>query len=421
MLYRTMAKNGDRLSILGFGCMRLPQKKGQPGSGKIDEERATKQVRYAIDHGVNYLDTGVIYHMGASEPFLGRALRDGYREKVRLATKLFPYWVKSREDMDKLLSSQLDALNTDRIDYYLLHGLTGPSWQKMANLGVLGFLDRAKQDGRVLYAGFSFHGSRDSFREIVDAYDWEMCQIQYNFLDEELQAGTEGLKYAASKGLGVVVMEPLRGGNLARKLPAVEAIWDEADVKRSQAEWALRWVWNHPEVTVVLSGMNDEKQIDENIRIAGEALPGSLTEKELKLVSRVEGTYRSLMKAGCTGCRYCMPCPSGVDIPFCFEVYNKLHVFGDGLMARFMYLASGAGVFPFVSPSYASLCEDCGKCAKLCPQHLPIPDLLKAVAKDLEPWWFKPATWAMKQYVAVRGGGVKRKARAIEKRKTRAA
>lgn len=420
MLYRRIEKSGDDLSILGFGCMRLPQKKGEPGNGRIDEQRATRQIRYAVDQGVNYVDTAMIYHMGTSESFLGRALKGGYREKVKLATKLPPGWVKSRGDMDKLLSTQLDALNTSRIDYYLIHGLNGLNWQKMVDLDVLGFLDRAKRDGRIVNTGFSFHGDRDAFKEIVDAYDWEICQIQYNFLDEQNQAGTEGLRYAASKGLGVVVMEPLRGGNLARKVPAVDAIWEQAEVKRTRAEWALRWVWNHPEVTVVLSGMNDERHIEENIRVANEAFPESLTQKELQLVSRAEETYRKLMKAGCTGCRYCMPCSFGVDIPSCFEFYNKLHLFGDTRMARFMYLGWTAGTLFPGGQSYASLCKECGKCAELCPQHLPIPDLLKDVAMDLELWWFKPTAWAMKQFLAMRNRGNMKKARAIEKRRQKA-
>ena len=219
MLYRKMKKNGDELSILGFGCMRLPQKKGSPGSGKIDEERATRQIHYAIEQGVNYFDTAMPYHMGASEPFLGRALANGYREKIKLATKLPPWSVKARQDMDQLLKVQLANLRTDYIDYYLVHALEKGSWQKMKNLGVLAFLDAARADGRIINAGFSFHGDKDTFKEIVDAYHWEFCQIQYNFLDRQNQAGLEGLKYAAAKGMGVIIMEPLRGGNLAGKIP----------------------------------------------------------------------------------------------------------------------------------------------------------------------------------------------------------
>lgn len=294
MLYRKIPENGDELSILGFGCMRLPLKEG-----KIDEERAREQLRYAIGHGVNYVDTAWPYHMGESEPFVGRALADGYREKVKLATKLPSWTVKSREDMDRILNVQLERLRTDHIDYYLVHGLVGALWDKMEKLEVLSFLDKAKADGLIVNAGFSFHGSVEDFKRIVDAYPWTFCQIQYNFLDEKNQAGTEGLKYAASKGLGVIIMEPLRGGKLTYPIPpAVQEIWDEAPVKRTPAEWSLRWIWNHPEVTVVLSGMNEELHIEENLKIAGEAYPNSLTEAELQLVSKVEQKYRGLMKTG---------------------------------------------------------------------------------------------------------------------------
>ncbi len=413
MLYRTMKKTGDELSILGFGCMRLPQKRG-----RIDENRATRQLRFAIDQGVNYLDTAIPYHMGASETFLGRALSDGYREKIKLATKLPPGSVKKREEMDKVLKGQLDRLNTDHIDYYLLHGLNGGSWNKMKQLRAGEFLDKAKADGRIIYAGFSFHGDIDTFKDIVDAYDWEFCQIQYNYLDENNQAGTEGLKYAASKGLGVIIMEPLLGGNLAEKVPpAVRAIWDSAEVKRSPAEWALRWIWNHPEVTVVLSGMNREDHIEENLRIAGEAYPESLSDKELHLVDRAVESYQSLMKAGCTGCRYCMPCPSGVDIPTCFEYYNNSHVFGDKLSARAMYLIRLRGVMRDVTPSHASLCQNCGKCEEKCPQHLPIPDLLQEVVTEFEGRGFKFWGWILKFLISdLPRWLVLRRARQIERR-----
>ena len=420
MLYRTMKKTGDALSILGFGCMRLPQRKGQPGTGRIDEERATRQIRYAIDNGVNYVDTGMLYHMGRSEPFLGQALADGYREKVKVATKLPPWSVRVRSDMDTILSAQLEKLKTDRIDYYLVHGVVGESWKKMTDFRVLDFLDEARRSGRILHAGFSFHGDRELFKEIIDSYDWEFCQIQYNYLDEENQAGTAGLKYAAEKGLGVVIMEPLRGGNLAKKISAVEKIWQESDVRRTPAEWALRWVWNHPEVTVVLSGMNDEKQIEENLRIADEAYPDSLTPKELQLVHRAEETYRGLMKAGCTGCRYCIPCPSGVDIPTCFELYNSLGMFGEGGMTRINYILRTGGLTS-MGRSFASLCKECGKCAKACPQHLPIPDLLKDVAADLELWWFKPATWILRRFFMVDTWVTRRKAHKAGRRTRKAA
>ncbi len=404
MLYRTVPKNNDQLSILGFGCMRLAGK-----NERIDEERARSQILHAIDEGVNYLDNAFPYHLGASEPFMGRILEDGYRDKVKLATKLPPWSVKKPEDMDRILNSQLERLRTDRIDYYLVHALEADNWPKMKELGVLDFLEKAKRDGRILNTGFSFHGDKDTFMEIVDAYDWEICQIQYNFLDENNQAGTEGLEYAASKDLGVIVMEPLRGGNLAGRVPReVEAIWDEAEVKRTPVEWALRWIWNRPQVTCVLSGMNKDEHVEENLRVAGEAHPGSLTPEELRLVSRVEETYRRVMKIGCTGCRYCMPCPEGVDIPFCFQIYNDKHTFGDR-RAGFTYITMLAGTLH--GTGYASLCKDCGRCVKKCPQHLAIPELLRDVAAEFEGFTMKPTAWIMRRVVAFMAWRDKRRGR----------
>ncbi|MGB9940235.1 aldo/keto reductase [Methanosarcina sp.] len=381
MLYRKMPQKGDELSLLGFGCMRLAMKE----NGKIDEERATRQVRYAIDHGVNYIDTAWPYHMGESEPFLGRALAGGYREKVKLATKLPSWTIKNTDDMDRILNAQLERLRTDHIDYYLVHGLVGALWDKMEKLDVLSFLDRAKADGRIINAGFSFHGSIEDFKRIVDAYPWAFCQIQYNFLDEKNQAGTEGLEYAASKGLGIIIMEPLRGGKLTDPVPPeVQEIWNEAPVKRTPAEWALRWIWNHPEVTVVLSGMNEESHIEENLRTAAEAYPNSLNEAELQLVKRVEQKYRQLMKTGCTGCRYCLSCPSGVDIPGCFEIYDNFYLSGNEKEAKLMYAAKPGGIIRGDVPGYASQCVQCGQCVEKCPQHLDIPPLLEAVAEKFE-------------------------------------
>ncbi len=395
MLYRRMESTGDDLSLLGFGCMRLPQK-----GGRIDEERATRQLRDAIDRGVNYIDTAVPYHMGMSEPFVGRVLSSGYREKVKLATKLPPWSTSTREDMDRILGEQLEKLQTDHIDYYLLHALDGKIWARMRDLGALDFLERAKVDGRIVHAGFSFHGDLPSFKEIVDAYGWQFCQIQYNILDEKLQAGTEGLEYAAAKGLGVVAMEPLRGGLLAQDVPAeVQAIWNEAETRRTPAEWALRWVWNRPEVHVTLSGMNDEKQIEENTRIASEALPNSLSSTELDLARRAAEAYRGLMKADCTGCQYCLPCPAGVGIPGCFQFYNSKHALRDRRAGLYYALFLG-GAFGG-PPSLASLCTDCGACVEKCPQNLPIPDLLRDVAKEFEGRFFPSRLWILRKQMAL--------------------
>ena len=401
MLYRTVPKTGDRLSILGFGCMRLPAK-----SRGIDEERAIRQIRHAIDNGVNYFDTAPAYHFGKSEQILGRALLRGYREKVRIATKL-PHWsVRERADMDRILAGQLATLKTDHIDYYLLHSLGKESWEKLKNLGVLEFLDRAKAEGRITNAGFSFHGTLAAFKEIVDAYDWQFCQIQYNFLDEYNQAGTEGLRYAAEKKLAVMIMEPLRGGNLAGPVPEeVRRIWDEAPVKRSPAEWGLRWVWNHQEVTVVLSGMNNEAHIDENIRAAGSALPLSLSPDDLARIDRVKETYRAAHESRVHRLRVLYALPGGVDIPGCFALYNAHHLFPKDRAPRFQYIGHHGGLIGDVS--YAGLCRQCGKCAKACPQHLPIPRLMKDVKADMEGMMcvivptLKGGLWCMNQAARV--------------------
>ena len=381
MLYRKMPKNGDKLSILGFGAMRLPVKQ----DGSIDEAKATQMVHHAIDNGVNYVDTAWPYHMGESELFLGRVLAEGYREKVKLATKQPQWMVKSRKDMDRFLNKQLEKLNTDHIDYYLIHSVVGSSWNNIRDLGVTDFLDSAKDDGRIVNAGFSYHGNAEDFKAVVDGYDWDLCQIQYNFLDENIQAGRKGLEYAASRGLGVVIMEPLRGGNLADPIPAeIIDIWNEADVKRSPVEWALRWVWNHPGVTVVLSGMTEPYQVEENLKIAEEDLTGSLRTKDLELIERVAEKYRELMKINCTGCRYCMPCPRGVDIPACFETYNNLYMFGEKDRLMIMYAAKLGGILRGADKNFASQCTQCGQCLDVCPQQLAIPDLLAKVAGEFE-------------------------------------
>lgn len=381
MLYRTMPKNGDRLSALGFGCMRLPMV-----AGTIDEERSIAQIRQAIDDGINYIDTAWPYHDGQSEPLLGKALQDGYRDRVKVATKLPTWLIKSRADMDTFLNAQLERLGTDHIDYYLIHALSGPSWETINALGVRDFLDTAQKDGRIVNPGFSFHGLREDFQPIVDAYPWVFCQIQYNLLDTDFQAGTKGLHYAASQGLGVVIMEPLRGGNLGLSTPppAIAEIWDRAETKRAPAEWALRWVWNHPEVTVVLSGMNNEEHIRQNMAIAAAAEPDSLTGKELSLIARAAATYRQLMQVGCTGCGYCMPCPAGVQIPICFDFFNKMHMFGNVEEAKYMYGIFAKGEVLQREPGFASQCVECGMCLEKCPQQIAIPEVLKRVVAELE-------------------------------------
>ena len=378
MQYRTVPKNGDRLSVLGFGTMRLHTR-----GMRIDEKRAIAQIHYAISNGVNYVDTAVPYR---SEKVLGKALLGGYREKVKVATKLTHSMINKSEDMDKMLDMQLEALQIDHVDYYLLHGLEEEGWKKLCDFKVLKFLDKAKDEGKIVNTGFSFHGARTTFKQIIDAYDWTMCQIQYNFLDEDLQAGTEGLRYAASKKLAIMAMEPLRGGTLAGKLPKeIARIYEQSGFERSGAEWGLRWVWNHPEVTVALSGMNDESQITENVKTAETALPNSMTANELATVDKVAASYRRLMKVPCTGCAYCMPCPQGVRIPNNFQMYNQYCMFGKKFMTRAMYAAMLMGLMNGKAAD-ASLCKSCGQCAKRCPQHINIPKELKSVKGTLGGW-----------------------------------
>jgi len=376
-----MPKNGDELSILGFGCMRLPMK-----DGVLDEKRAIEQIRYAVDRGVNYFDTAWPYHSGASEPLLGKALAGGYRERVKVATKLPTWLIDNRTDMDTFLEAQIDKLGSEPIDYYLVHALNGTSWDKLKSLGVMDFLDKAVVDGRVINAGFSFHGLLDDFKRIVDDYSWDFCQIQYNYLDQELQAGTEGLKYAAQRDLGVIVMEPLRGGNLGIAEPPeqISRLWDTAPVKRTPVEWALGWIWNCPEVTVILSGMNDEEHIRQNISIAANAHAERFTDEELALVDTVSTAYRKLMKVGCTGCGYCIPCPENVMIPSCFEVYNKMHMFGEIDASMFSYAIRMSGDLTTGEPGFASQCVACGECLEKCPQGIQIPDMLADVAEEME-------------------------------------
>ncbi|MDI9371199.1 MAG: aldo/keto reductase [Synergistaceae bacterium] len=375
MLYRKMPRTGDEVSILGFGCMRFPL----DDEGGIDEPRATAMLRSAIERGVNYVDTAWGYHGGESEPVVGRALEGGWRDRVLLATKLPSWLVEKPSDMDSFLDEQLKRLRTDHIDYYLVHSLNADRWANMKNNDYAAFLDRALADGRIRRTGFSFHDGLPLFKEIVDDRQWDFCQIQYNFLDTHYQAGTEGLEYAAERGLGMVIMEPLRGGNLARNVPdAMMRIWEESPRKLSPAGWALRWVWNRPEVGVVLSGMTAESDLEDNLATAELGEPNSLTAEELDMIDRVAAEYRTRMKVGCTACQYCMPCPAGVNIPECFNRYNMAFMFDDLEMARATYPV-------FVKrEARASVCVKCGECEDKCPQNLPIREHLTAVAELLE-------------------------------------
>jgi predicted aldo/keto reductase-like oxidoreductase len=369
MLYRKMNNTDTKLSILGFGCMRLPQ----TADFVIDEIKATAMVRYAIDRGVNYIDTAYVYHNGESEPFLGRALDDGYRQKVNLATKM-PVWdVRSQKDMDCILDEQLRRLNTDHIDFYLLHGLSRSSWNDMVDLNVGEFLDGAIADGRIRYAGFSFHDNVQVFKEIVDEYNWTFAQIQYNYMDEDYQAGTAGLNYAAEKGLSIVIMEPLRGGVLALETAETKKLWASGGQSRAAAEWGLRWLWNRPEITVVLSGMSTMQLVKDNLSYANDGKPSSLTVNDLAVYEKIKTFYRNRVKIPCTNCRYCQPCMVGVKIPDCFAAYNDAFIYKDTAAAKLSYDTVT------VSGGDASQCQDCGVCESLCPQKILIRERLKEV------------------------------------------
>ena len=376
MQYRNFGKLGFKISTFGVGCMRLPVIDGQ--YAKIDEKEAIAMIRHAVDSGVNYIDTAWPYHEEHSEIVVGKALRDGYRERVKLATKLPTWLVHKEEDMDRYLDEQLKKLGTDHIDFYLVHALDKERWPKMKELGLFDFIDRAKKSGKIRHIGFSFHDDLPAFKEIIDGYDgWEMCQIQFNILDEHNQAGVDGLKYAASKGIPVVVMEPLRGGSLTQNVPEdVMKVWHDG-YNRSPAEWAFRWICNFPEVVVVLSGVSTMEQLNDNLKIFETTLPNSLSAAEMETVRKVQDIYKSRIKVGCTGCRYCMPCPSGVFIPEIFSQYNEASVFGKVEDSKKHYAELT------VQGKDASHCVECASCESVCPQHIHVIDKLKEAAAFL--------------------------------------
>jgi hypothetical protein len=376
MQYRKSGNLEWKLSALGFGCMRLPTKDGQRLSPNIVEDEAIRMIRHAIDSGVNYVDTAYPYHSGQSEIVLGKALLNDYREKVNLATKLPVWMVESPDDFDRLLGEQLQKLQTNHIDFYLFHALNKSRWHDIVLKHKL--LDKAaaaKADGRIRYIGFSFHDDYESFEEIVNGTDlWDFCQIQYNYMDTENQAGTRGLKLAASKGLAVVVMEPLLGGRLVDPPKDVREAMEAFHVKRTPAEWALQWLWDHPEVSVVLSGMSTMEQVEENLKFADASRIGVFGEAEHELIARIREMYRARTVIACTKCGYCMPCPNGVNIPANFDYFNHAHLFDDVTGARIKYQLM------LTEQQRAGSCIECGTCVELCPQKIPISEWLQKVA-----------------------------------------
>ena len=375
MKYRKFGKLNWEVSALGFGCMRLPTL-GEDRSN-IDEAEATHMVRYAIDHGVNYLDSAYFYHGGNSERFVGRVLQDGYREKVRIATKFPPEMAKEPADFDRVLNDQLSKMQAGHIDFYLMHGLRLERWHKVRDMGVREWAKGAIADGRIGHVGFSFHDTTEALKEIIDDYDeWAFCQIQYNYMDIEEQAGTRGLQYAASQGLGVVVMEPIRGGRLANPPEQVQLLWNAAKTRRTPAEWALQWVWNQPEVSVALSGMSTMEQVEENVASASASGPNTMTEEDMALIARAREAYQELCPVPCTQCQYCMPCPNGVNLPRNFSIFNEGRMYNQIENARRGYQRLDEG-------ARASACIKCLECEEKCPQQIPISDWMVNVHEVL--------------------------------------
>jgi hypothetical protein len=370
MKYRKFGRLDWEVAVLGFGAMRLPTIGNDPSH--VDEPQAIEMIHYAIDHGVNYLDTAYPYHEKQSEIVVGRALLNGYRKKVKLATKLPSWLVESPDDFDRFLDEQLEKLQTDYIDFYLLHALNSTRWPRLRDWEVLNWAERALTDGRIHYLGFSFHDDFAVFKDIVNATDrWTFCQIQYNFMDIEYQAGIKGLQYAADKGLAVVVMEPLRGGQLTTTIPkSVAELWESANIRRTPADWALQWIWNHSEVSVTLSGMSTMQHVIENIDSADRSGAGLLTDDELILIEKIREEYRRLAPVPCTNCKYCMPCPNGVEITAILEYYNESIIYDNPSASRSLYGSLS-------EDEQADNCVECFECEEKCPQGIPISEYLK--------------------------------------------
>ena len=380
MQYR-QDKYGNELSALGFGCLRFPQK-----NGKIDMEATREQIRLAVEQGVNYFDTAYVY--GGSEAALGEILEsEGLRSRVKIATKLPHYLIKSSTGLEKMFREELKRLRTDHVEYYLMHMLCDlDTWDHLKKLGIEEWIEQKKASGQIGQIGFSYHGSTDMFCKLVDAYDWDFCQIQYNYLDEHTQAGRRGLYHAAAKGLPVIIMEPLRGGKLVDLLPAdAKKVFAESGKGWTPAQWGLRWLWDQKEVTVVLSGMNSREMVLENIRTASEAAVGAFGDGEQAVIAKAVAAINAMVKVGCTGCGYCQPCPKNVDIPGAFATYNRYHTESQAGAKR-EYLK--CTLFR-KNPTHAGNCIGCGKCERHCPQGIQIRQKLDNVKQDLEDWKFR--------------------------------
>lgn len=376
---RTIKKTGEEVSLLGLGAMRLPTR-----NGRIDKQKATKLVNYAIDHGVNLIDTAYLYHNGESETFLRNILQDR-RNDVQISTKLPVWFVKKEEDLEKYLDKQMEKLGVEYIDYYFLHSLNYETYKRLKPLHVLEFLDRIKKEGKVKHVGFSYHDNYDDFTRIIDDYDWDMCLLQYNFIDEEVQAGRKGVQYAYNHDVSVFIMEPLKGGLLAHDVPEkVKVTMEEENIDETPSRWALKWLANQKEITCILSGMGEIEQLDENIETMNSTEPDSISDEELQVYNNVKKVYEELIQVPCTQCRYCMPCPAHVNIPTCFEAYNAKYIFKKNTQYTFRVSGIMGG-----KPGYASNCINCGACIIKCPQKINIPQELKKVSDELEPFGLK--------------------------------
>ncbi len=378
MKYRNFGRLDWQPSALGFGCMRLPTTDNQPLGANINEELVVRMIRTAIDKGVNYIDTAYPYHQGNSEIVVGKALQEGYRERVKLADKLPVWLVNEQADFDRLLDEQLNKLSTDHIDFYLLHALTRKRWMDIVlKHDLIKKAEEAVKDGRIRYLGFSFHDSYDVFEEIIKAYDWSFCQIQYNYMDISNQAGIKGLKLAAGRGIGVIVMEPLLGGHLANPPASVRVAMDQVSDRYTPADLALKWIWNQPEVSLVLSGMSSMEQVDENLRSAEGSAVNSFTTTEKKAIASLRKNYRAGIAVPCTNCKYCMPCPHGVEIPANFEFFNHAYLYNDLAAAKFRYSI-------YLTHSQRSdKCIACKECEDKCPQKIEISTWMPKVSEML--------------------------------------
>ena len=385
MQYRTDVKSGNKLSIIGFGCMRFPR-----NVARIDIYRTEQLIVKAVQEGVNYFDTA--YSYSGSEEVLGTILsKNNLRNKIFLATKLPLGKCRTYDDFESLFQTQLERLHTDYIDYYLMHNMVDHStWERLCDLGIEKWIHEKKESGQIKQIGFSFHGTCNEFLILLDAYDWDFCQIQYNYLNINYQAGVEGLRKAAEKGIPVIIMEPLLGGKLANGLPKkAVGLFKAANSTWTPAAWALRWLWNQPEVTVVISGMNEISQLEDNIATAQNAVPAMLTTSEENTCKSVIKIIEATYKIPCTGCNYCLPCPHHVNIPTCFASYNASHTIG--MFSGFHLYVTSTGLLNPHHNYAASNCKQCGACEKKCPQHIPVPKLLKEVTMRMEPFWFRTA------------------------------